>query len=153
MQSSRNVGAHTDPFAKIAYVGTPHRADLRDWGPAGHCRGQLMVIGSKDLIDRRKATASTHTRTGGTTMPDDFRPLDKQPLELIPDNAYESWHEFREGLAYRFWVQRGRPLGSPEVDWRAAERAVYESLVASGRIAPSPNGPQGDLEEIYRRSQ
>ena len=86
-------------------------------------------------------------------MFDESRPLDKQPLELIPDYPYESWHEFRERLAYKFWVQRGSPLGSPEVDWFAAERAVYESLVASGRISPSPNGPQGNLEETYRRTQ
>ena len=86
-------------------------------------------------------------------MFDESRPLDKQPLELIPDYPYESWHEFRERLAYKFWVQRGCPLGSPEVDWFAAERAVYESLVASGRITSLPNGPQGNLEETYRRTQ
>ena len=86
--------------------------------------------------------------------PNESRPLDQQqPLELIPDHPYESWHEFRERLAYKFWVQRGSPLGSPEVDWLAAERAVYESLVASGRIAPIPGGPHGNLEEIYRRTQ
>jgi hypothetical protein len=27
-------------------------------------------------------------------------------------------------LAYDLWVQRGRPLGSPEVDWFAAEKAM-----------------------------
>ena len=27
-----------------------------------------------------------------------------------------------EQLEYRFWLQRGRPLGSPEVDWFRAER-------------------------------
>lgn len=87
-------------------------------------------------------------------MPDDSRPLDKQqPPELIPDSPYESWHEFRERLAYKLWVQRGRPLGSPEVDWFAAERALYESLVASGKITPSPNGPPNNLEETYRRTQ
>ena len=87
-------------------------------------------------------------------MPDESQPPDQQePLDLIPDFPYESWHEFREGLAYKLWVQRGRPLCSPEVDWLAAERAVYESLVASGRITPSPNGPQGNLEETYRRTQ
>ena len=39
-------------------------------------------------------------------------------------------------LAYRFWEERGRPLGSPEVDWHQAEREVE-----SGRhvIAPLPS--------------
>jgi hypothetical protein len=27
-----------------------------------------------------------------------------------------------EKLAYRFWEVRGRPFGSPEVDWLKAER-------------------------------
>jgi len=27
-----------------------------------------------------------------------------------------------EKLAYRFWEERGRPFGSPEVDWFKAER-------------------------------
>jgi Protein of unknown function (DUF2934) len=27
-------------------------------------------------------------------------------------------------LAYQLWERRGRPLGSPEIDWYAAERAL-----------------------------
>jgi hypothetical protein len=84
-------------------------------------------------------------------MPDESRPLDKQqPQELIPDFPYENRHEFVERLAYKFWAQRGRPLGSPDVDWFAAEQAVYGSLVASGMITPSSNDPQSIEEEIYR---
>ncbi len=84
-------------------------------------------------------------------MPDESRPLDKQqPLELIPDFLYESRHEFVTKLAYKLWVQRGRPLGSPDVDWSAAEQAVYASLEASGMITPSPNDPQNMREKIYR---
>ena len=33
-------------------------------------------------------------------------------------------HEATARLAYEFWVQRGRPFGSPEVDWFAAEKAL-----------------------------
>jgi hypothetical protein len=84
-------------------------------------------------------------------MPDESRPLDKdQPLELIPDFSYESRYEFVERLAYELWEQRGRPLGSPDVDWFAAEQAVYASLVASGMITPSPNDRQNMREIIYR---
>jgi hypothetical protein len=84
-------------------------------------------------------------------MPDESRPLDKeQPLELIPDFPYESRHEFVTKLAYTLWEQRGRPLGSPDVDWFAAEQVVYASLVASGMIIPSSNDPQNIAEEIYR---
>lgn len=31
-------------------------------------------------------------------------------------------HELTERLAYEYWERRGRPIGSPEVDWFAAER-------------------------------
>ena len=67
-------------------------------------------------------------------MPDKSRLYDKQqPLELIPDSPYESHHEFLTKLAYEFWVQRGRPLGSPDADWLAAEQAVHASLIVSER--------------------
>jgi hypothetical protein len=32
--------------------------------------------------------------------------------------------ELIKGLAYEFWEQRGRPLGSPEVDWQKAEEKL-----------------------------
>jgi hypothetical protein len=34
-------------------------------------------------------------------------------------------HERIERLARRFWEERGRPLGSPEIDWLRAERKAY----------------------------
>jgi hypothetical protein len=84
-------------------------------------------------------------------MPDESRSLDKQqPLELIADFPYESRHEFVEELANKLWVQRGRPLGSPEVDWFSAEQAVYASLAASGMIIPSSNDPRNIREEVQR---
>jgi hypothetical protein len=33
-------------------------------------------------------------------------------------------HELTARLAYQLWEQRGRPFGSPEVDWLAAEQAL-----------------------------
>jgi hypothetical protein len=84
-------------------------------------------------------------------MPDISRTLDKQqPLELIPDFAYESRYEFVTKLAYKLWVQRGRPLGSPDVDWSAAEQAVYASLLASGMITASPDDQQNLRKKIYQ---
>jgi hypothetical protein len=84
-------------------------------------------------------------------MPDEFQPPDKQqPLELMPDHPYESRYEFVEKLAYKFWEQRGRPLGSPEADWFAAEQAVYASLVAAGTITSSSNAPESISKEIGR---
>ena len=84
-------------------------------------------------------------------MSDKTRRRDKQqPLELIPDFAYESHYEFVERLAYKLWLQRGSPLGSPDVDWFAAEKAVYTSLVAAGTITSSSNNTQNIREEIGR---
>ncbi len=83
-------------------------------------------------------------------MQDESRLLDEQqPLELIPDFAYESHHEFVARLAYKLWVQRGSPLGSPDVDWFAAEKAIYASLAASGMITSSSNNLQKIREEIH----
>jgi len=76
--------------------------------------------------------------------------MDKQELlKVIPDFLGEDRHEFVAKLAYQLWEERGRPFGSPEVDWFAAERAVYAALLASGLIAPSASGPQHMAENIY----
>jgi Protein of unknown function (DUF2934) len=84
-------------------------------------------------------------------MPDKFGELDKQqPLELTTDFLGEDRHEFVAKVAYKFWEERGRPFGSPDVDWFAAERAVYSSLVASGLVAPSANDLRHIREKIYR---
>jgi hypothetical protein len=84
-------------------------------------------------------------------MPNELAEMDKQQtVELIPDSPYEDRYEFVEKLAYRLWVERGRPLGSPDVDWSAAERAVYASLVASGMVESSATDLQHLEEKIYR---
>jgi hypothetical protein len=33
-------------------------------------------------------------------------------------------HEETARLAYELWERRGRPLGSPEIDWHAAESVL-----------------------------
>ena len=84
-------------------------------------------------------------------MPGECRQPDNvQPLELIPDHIYESRYEFVTKLAHKLWLQRGSPVGSPGVDWFAAERAVYASLVASGIITGSPDDSQYMSRKIYR---
>jgi hypothetical protein len=84
-------------------------------------------------------------------MLDKLKSPDKQqPMELTTDFLGEDRHQFVAKLAYRLWEERGRPFDSPEVDWFAAERDVYSSLVASGLVPPSPNAPQHIAEQIYR---
>jgi hypothetical protein len=74
----------------------------------------------------------------------------KQLVEPIPDFLGEGRHEFVAKLAYQYWEARGRPFGSPEVDWFAAERTLYESLVASGLVSPSVQNGQDMKQKIYR---
>lgn len=84
-------------------------------------------------------------------MPDKLTSPDRQKtMELTLDFPYEDRHEFVARLAYKFWEERGRPFGSPEVDWFAAERAVYSALVASSLVAPSAIDPRHMAEKIYR---
>lgn len=77
-------------------------------------------------------------------------PNEQAPMELTTDFPGEDRHEFVARLAYQLWEGRGRPFGSPEVDWFEAERAVYSSLVASSLVTPSPNAPQHIAGQIYR---
>ena len=44
----------------------------------------------------------------------------------------EDRHELVQKVAYQHWEKRGCPLGSPEIDWFAAEKVVRECLLASG---------------------
>ena len=67
--------------------------------------------------------------------------------QFTTDFFGEDRHELIAKLAYQHWEARGRPFGSPEVDWFAAERALYESLVASGLVSPSPQSLE---DAIYR---
>jgi hypothetical protein len=114
----------------------------------GHCVHNRRTSGSHD-----------ESTLGALPLNQDSRinPMDKrespdkqQPLELIPDFLGEDRHEFVAKLAYKLWEERGRPFGSPEVDWFRAERAVYSSLVASGLVTPSENNLQDIAEKIYR---
>ena len=47
-------------------------------------------------------------------------------------HSYECRHDVVKELAYQHWEKRGRPFGSAEVDWFAAEEALRSYLLASG---------------------
>ena len=102
-------------------------------------------------ITRAGWEPSCSVRIRGTnSMPDERGERNQQqPLELTTDFLGEDRHEFVAKLAYKLWEERGRPFGSPEVDWFAAERALYSSLVASGLVAPSASDSQHIAEKIY----
>ena len=48
-------------------------------------------------------------------------------------------HEVTAKFAYELWERRGSPLGSPEVDWLAAEQALEDSRVDS-KVTQRPEG-------------
>jgi hypothetical protein len=48
--------------------------------------------------------------------------------DAMIDPFVENPHSVTEKLAYENWERRGRPLGSPEVDWFAAERTLAQAL-------------------------
>ncbi len=53
------------------------------------------------------------------------RSEDRVPSPKSPTDFYsEDRHELVQELAYRHWEKRGSPLGSPEIDWFAAEKAT-----------------------------
>ena len=54
----------------------------------------------------------------------------------------EDRHELVQKLAYQLWEKRGSPLGSPEIDWFAAEKVMRAYLLAS-RIELGPD------EDLY----
>ncbi|MDE3167726.1 MAG: DUF2934 domain-containing protein [Acidobacteriota bacterium] len=57
---------------------------------------------------KRKETHSYHPSPLAVPQPEN-------PQPAAPDIA---------ALAYRFWQERGCPVGSPEVDWLRAERQL-----------------------------
>jgi len=57
--------------------------------------------------------------------------------EFAPSFLGEDRHELVAKLAYEHWEARGRPPGSPEVDWFAAEEALYNWLSDRGMISES----------------
>jgi hypothetical protein len=50
----------------------------------------------------------------------------------LTDFYAEDRHELVQKLAYQHWEKRGSPLGSPEIDWFAAEKALRAYLLESG---------------------
>lgn len=65
-----------------------------------------------------------------STMPD------KESAVRIPGSELD--HEVIRRLAYRLWEERGRPIGSPDVDWARAEDELR-------RICSAQNPPFSDI--------
>ena len=66
----------------------------------------------------------------------------------MTDFFAEDPHSLTEKLAYEYWERRGRPLGSPEVDWFAAERTL--ALSQKYRVLPLYSLQMEPYERPYR---
>jgi hypothetical protein len=96
--------------------------DLRDRSMiSGQAAGEELVLGPMTEQSRSEARV-------------------QRPRPLT-DFYGEDRHELVQKLAYQHWEKRGSPLGSPEIDWFAAERTMREYLLASGIHL----GPDKDL--------
>lgn len=51
-----------------------------------------------------------------------------------PGEREQSEHEQTQSLAYRYWEQRGCPIGDPETDWRKAEQELARQREAATRL-------------------
>ena len=59
-------------------------------------------------------------------------------------------HELTEKLAYEYWERRGHPLGSPEIGWSAAERALAKYHERPETELPLYSLPPEPYEGPYR---
>ena len=59
-------------------------------------------------------------------------------------------HELTEKVAYEYWERRGRPLGSPEIDWAAAEKSLASSFKYSEKELPLYSLQMEPYEGAYR---
>jgi len=54
-------------------------------------------------------------------------------------------------LAYRLWLERGAPMGSPEIDWERAERMLLDTPRTPSN-GPAPKAPAGRRSRSGRSS-
>jgi hypothetical protein len=59
-------------------------------------------------------------------------------------------HHLTEKVAYEYWQRRGCPLGSPEIDWAAAEKALAASFKYSEKELPLYSLQMEPYEGAYR---
>ena len=96
----------------------------------------------RDLPDCRISAQSDGEELMPGSMTEHPRSEDSVQLpKPLTDFYGEDRHELVQQLAYQHWEKRGCPLGSPEIDWFAAEKAVRADLLASGIEL----GPDEDL--------
>jgi hypothetical protein len=77
----------------------------------------------------RKSPASAEKKTTTRKAPTKkaaaaAAPAVEQTANAVIEKHIPSYHEIAQ-LAERFWVERGRPFGSAEIDWLRAESTLH----------------------------
>ncbi len=108
--------------------------------------GWMSVTGPDGRkLDLSDPFAAVEVWSGPTAPPDD----EGAPPHLAGDLASdiptrpEGTHDFIAQRAYQLWQARGRPRGSPEVDWLEAVRELR-----GGEPAGDPPGDSGRLHQM-----
>ena len=72
---------------------------------------------SPTSAEKKPTTRKAPTKKAATAA----EPVDVDSVAAKPTPSY---HEIAQ-LAEQFWIERGRPFGSPEIDWLRAETTLY----------------------------
>jgi hypothetical protein len=65
-------------------------------------------------------------------MPKGECDVDVKRQEAMGLDFTETFRQVTAVLAYQLWEQRGRPHGTPDIDWQEAERLVSSKLLSLG---------------------
>jgi len=87
------------------------------WYPNGHFHAPSITVGERKIQMAKRGNVTT-----------------EQTAELVT-TVSDPDHEEIAYLAYRYWQERGCPIGSPEEDWYRAENELRQSVVALGAAA------------------
>lgn len=71
----------------------------------------------------RKSPASAEKKTTTRKAPTK-KAAAASVVEPVAEKHNPTYHEIAQ-LAEQFWVERGRPFGSPEIDWLRAESTLH----------------------------
>ena len=78
----------------------------------------------KSLRPTEKKTTTRQAPTKKAAAASTVQQAANQVATQVIEKHNPSYHEIAQ-LAEQFWIERGRPFGSPEVDWLRAESTLH----------------------------
>ena len=79
------------------------------------------------MATRKSSTTTTEKKTTTRKAPAKKAAAVAAPVEQTASSIEKKIPSYEEiaQLAQQYWIERGRPHGSPEVDWLRAEATLY----------------------------